>query len=848
MRISFTDQWQTLFDENGKPLIGRVKFFNADSTQYKSIFYDMQGETQGENPQYTLQDGRLEHQIFLDTGVYTCRVEKFTGTDIGSMRDHANEDTYWNLVKEFKAYGGSEESEGGGDLSSGFCDTIADLRLVDPSEHGVVSVVGYYSKEDGIEPRTYVWVEGNNDAEDYGSTIVTSVTGYTTAGRWKLCETPVLCATTFGVFPDMGSTISTSELSDKATALATFSNGSALCKEVFFNAGHYIFASGTRLTFNKPVTTSATETNKIIFDMEGYLDVPTPIGTIVIKFAGGFSAIQDSKLSNLFLLTTISFGKGFFKTSWINGDQDCLNACSLFSGLTCFLNDNKTNAISGSNNTFNNWKFIGSETNENHRTIASNTTFKDCEFVGKCFSNCGTGVSFIDCGLINQNQITDNDKLLNAFVIWNIDGTPKSQGTKFIVNKVNASGQSFTDKVDNSVVIPSSGALFRSNYRTTLKYFNDEWKLDGLIDFDDSTSVFFKMYVNSDDAVNIMLSSAKKNLDLQGESVTYTRVLDNVAKTFRFVNGDFVTILKTGTGTAIDTIKLKDCSFFSEYGAFIFDAEDSSIYGYSQELQKVSLNIRNCHVSTAQNKTLLVDECYAEGCSFNGAVKLIANSHNILEQKFIGCDFNKPVYLQTASGAVTLCNIVVNSCNFNVDNSGSPLEAFIPTSLNSGTWANESLQGYNIEGNTFVGDVYLRPVKITSFMLTSSTDGSTTPTASWDVSIGTIDYLSYSTIPNFKASVQKFSDYSFFASKVFQLGSIDAFVVKAKPLTQVGSLGPQPQDIAEIIPLNDRIQYTKNGETSTTEALYMTYGDELTIQKIQQFMPTIDWLVEFEKV
>ena len=81
IHISFTDQWQTLLDENGKPLIGRVKFFNADSTQYKSIYYDIQGETQGENPQYTLQDGRLEHQVFIGSGVYTCRVEKFLGTD-----------------------------------------------------------------------------------------------------------------------------------------------------------------------------------------------------------------------------------------------------------------------------------------------------------------------------------------------------------------------------------------------------------------------------------------------------------------------------------------------------------------------------------------------------------------------------------------------------------------------------------------------------------------------------------------------------------------------------------------------------------------------------------------------
>jgi hypothetical protein len=79
MRVSFTDQWQVLFNENGKPLVGRVKFMSADASQFKAVYYeDNNGnEVLAPNPCYTLQDGRLEHQIFLGYGAYTCIVEKF---------------------------------------------------------------------------------------------------------------------------------------------------------------------------------------------------------------------------------------------------------------------------------------------------------------------------------------------------------------------------------------------------------------------------------------------------------------------------------------------------------------------------------------------------------------------------------------------------------------------------------------------------------------------------------------------------------------------------------------------------------------------------------------------------
>ena len=156
MRVSFTDQWPTFLDENGKPLIGRIKFMKADASQFKNVYYEnnLGQEVYAPNPCYTLQDGRLEHQIFLDYGVYTCIVEKFIGSDWQNMRDYADLAEYWQEYKRFKAYGGEDIEGETSDLGRGFCDTIAALRTINPTEHSVVDVVGYYSKDDNIAPRT----------------------------------------------------------------------------------------------------------------------------------------------------------------------------------------------------------------------------------------------------------------------------------------------------------------------------------------------------------------------------------------------------------------------------------------------------------------------------------------------------------------------------------------------------------------------------------------------------------------------------------------------------------------------------------------------------------------------
>lgn len=851
IHISFTDQWQTLLDENGKPLIGRVKFFNANSTQYKSIFYDMQGETQGENPQYTLQDGRLEHQVFIGKGVYTCRVEKFLGTDVSSMRDHANDDTYWLNYKSFKIYGGAEEVEGGSDLAAGFCDTIAALRLVNPSEHGVVSVIGYYSKEDGIEPRTYVWVEGNSDAEDYGSTIVSSVTGYTSAGRWKLCESPIVCATTFGVFPNRASTITPSELTTKATALAQYARLSPVCTAIQFNRGNYEFAEGARLSFTKKVITGASVVSETTIKFGMFVeDGQTPSGTIEIAFIGGLDLEQKSPISENDDYVTFSFGTGYVRTSWLQNIEKHVVASLSYEGLTIILDKSSAQTFYNNGQTIKNWHFKGCD-KALYQVIGSNALFQSCSFEGKCFQV--NNARFIDCGTLYQECICANDTKITDDVIWGSTGKIKSEGTMFVCNYIRMT-KAYTGVVDNSCIKSiGNDAKIVPTFELTLKYLDRSWQLVGKIGFENSDTLYASQYYDFSDCVDYSLAH-HKTIDLESGSHSYTLDTANVSqpRTLSFKNGS-LELTKTGGGSVVDNIKLENCEFTCTSGFLSIEAENSKLLGYAVA-NPISLNIRNCYVEPAQNVELKVNECYANGSSFNGVVALLANSNNRLEQKFIGCDFSKQLNLYTASGAATRCFVVVNGCCFNINNSGTPINAIKYTIYNGGSWENESLQGYKFEVNTFIGDAYLLPVKKVCFKLTSSTDGSTTPTASdGEVSIGSLTNYTYqatSTISGrLLAWANKFSDYSFFANKIFHLGIIDSFSIVAKPLTQLRECYFGQGDKAQILPVSEMVQLAANAVfTSTSQAIYVNYGDEVSISDYATLIPQIEWLVEFEKM
>lgn len=835
MFISFTDQWQTLLDENGKPLIGRVKFFNADSTQYKSIFYDMQGETQGENPQYTLQDGRLEHQVFIGKGVYTCRVEKFLGTDVSSMRDHANDDTYWFPYKEFKIYGGAEEIEGGSDLAAGFCDTIAALRLVNPSEHGVVSVIGYYSKEDGIEPRTYVWVEGNNDAEDYGSTIVSSVTGYTSAGRWKLCESPIVCATTFGVFPNRASTITPSELTTKATALAQYARLSPVCTAIQFNRGKYDFAEGARLSFTKKVITGASVVSGTTIKFGMHVDEgDEPLGTIEIAFIGGLELEQRGPIcSNDYdNYVTFSFGAGVVRTSWLQTIEKHIVASLSYEGLTIILDKSSAQTFYSNGQTIKNWHFKGCD-KAFYQVIGNNALFQSCSFEGKCFQV--NNARFIDCGTLYQECICANDTKITDDVIWGSTGEIKSEGTTFVCNDIRMT-KAYTGVVDNSCIKAiGNDAKIVSTFPLTFKYLDRDWQLHGEIGFENSDILYASRYANFADCVDYAQLETK-TINLESGSYSYTIDVEDVSspRIFAFKNGT-LNLTKTGTSSVKDTISLDRVAMAGDatINNVVINGFMSTITGLSSA--NVDLILNDC-VLTATD--LNVGHCDAVGTTFNGQI-YIHETDNVFTQRFTNCVFDKPIVLKN-SGTSTIVNIKVEGCVFSINNQGSPISAISLTNVNASSVADENYNKYKIEDNVFYGDAFILPQKKVMFNITSSTDG----TSSSSVLAGELSQMALQTARNdFYAKVTAFADYNFADQRIFHFGSVH-YVLKAKPLTR-GSFYYGQGDSNDFVPLCDYVQGT---EVGMAPAIYKVFGNTITTSELQNFYPTIDWLVEIERV
>lgn len=726
MLTSFTDQWQTLLDENGKPLIGRVKFFNADSTQYKSIYYDIQGETQGENPQYTLQDGRLEHQVFIGPGVYTCRVEKFVGTDVSSMRDHANDDTYWSPYKEFKIYGGAEEVEGGSDLAAGFCDTIAALRLVNPSEHGVVSVIGYYSKEDGIEPRTYVWVEGNNDAEDYGSTIVSSVTGYTSAGRWKLCESPIVCATTFGVFPNRASTITPSELTTKATALAQYARLSPVCTAIQFNRGNYEFAEGARLSFTKKVITGASVVSgsTIKFGMH-VEDGQTPSGTIEIAFIGGLDIEQKVPIctDDYDSYTTFSFGAGFVRTSWLNNVAKHITASVSYEGLTIILDKSSNEKLFNDGCIVKNWNFKGCH-KQNYNRVDEPVIFYSCSFEGECIQ-ADQVVGFYNCGTLYQDNICANEDYIKDGIIWGSSGHIKSKGTSFICHEIRMT-KAYTGAIDNSCVKAIGGdddshtpstierPMIKSNFEITFKYLDRDWNLIGKIGFENSDTLYASQYYDFSDCVDYSIAHPK-TIDLESGSYSYTIDTTDVSepRLFVFNNG---TLALTKTGSSVeDVVKLNNVtlSVDNSFNKLTLDIENSSVTGLGFIYDNNALKVysKNSTLTINENFRLYLGNSSLYNTQVIGSVE-IRPDNGVFNQSFVNCIFFSQLRVSTDVQDALVC-IKVVGCSFSIDNSGTPLPAIlavVQTTPTQGSFANETKLTYSIADNVFFGDATMLPI------------------------------------------------------------------------------------------------------------------------------------------
>lgn len=167
---------------------GKLQVLRIDSTTLAEL-YNIEG-IKLKNPVYTNGEGRLDQDVFVDSGVYLVKVFRY----IGEITPEADsEDASWEFVREF--YKGLEEIVA---IESHSVETIDSLRQVNPAEK-IVKVTGYWTEND-CESRTYVWDEDCAQDDDCGYVIKSSVQEN---GAWVLLFSgDYLPSSYYGVYED----------------------------------------------------------------------------------------------------------------------------------------------------------------------------------------------------------------------------------------------------------------------------------------------------------------------------------------------------------------------------------------------------------------------------------------------------------------------------------------------------------------------------------------------------------------------------------------------------------------------------------------------------------------------
>lgn len=247
---NFVDCWQMMFTNDNRPLVGKIEFCEANTTELKSIFTVDGSELN--NPIYC--NGVTNYQVMLDNGDYTVRFYEYIGN--GNMESDENSDS-WRLYKTELISAPKANNTAGADGVSMTVTTIADLKAVDNMEDGtVVGVVGYYTAED-CPLRYYVWHSSGNYSDD-GGVVIKSDT--TTSGAWILkIPSSYIDVRWYGDIPSNSSlsSINTSSLGQRTKA-ATAANKYA--KDLYFPSygkgtatGFYMFDGSNTVSVNKDI-------------------------------------------------------------------------------------------------------------------------------------------------------------------------------------------------------------------------------------------------------------------------------------------------------------------------------------------------------------------------------------------------------------------------------------------------------------------------------------------------------------------------------------------------------------------------------------------------------------------
>ena len=218
---------------------GALYFLNPTTDVPKTLYTDTDLTVLADNPNFLDSSGRTSDQLFYGEGNY--KVQQFVLID-PDMVSPVFPDDYAQIKEwEDEAYPGSGSAVGPATLNSIVVDTIQDLAdNVSPTDYTMTGVLGYYTRNDKIDPRVYYWDPLSGLAADGGSVIQSSLIG---TGRWILkTRTPVVDVRHFGAIPDSGFDCNAGITSACAFAVSS-SNTKPL--SVYFPQGTYIVVPGT---------------------------------------------------------------------------------------------------------------------------------------------------------------------------------------------------------------------------------------------------------------------------------------------------------------------------------------------------------------------------------------------------------------------------------------------------------------------------------------------------------------------------------------------------------------------------------------------------------------------------
>lgn len=221
------------FDQSGKLLVsGAVSFCEKGTDDLKTVYLDEARTIEAENPQILGSDGKMAVQIFLGLGQYTVRTYSLTTqSPIPEFPDD------YALESEWDQDGAPQPS-----TQTNYAYTVGtmlELASCDPEVVGdTVTVLGYSSANDIVEPRTFGWSPTSVAAADGGSVVLAA--GYAT-GRWLLkYSSGPIDVRWFGAFPGQ-----TSDCNAAFTSAAAFASSGNSTRWLSFPKGTFQVSSGT---------------------------------------------------------------------------------------------------------------------------------------------------------------------------------------------------------------------------------------------------------------------------------------------------------------------------------------------------------------------------------------------------------------------------------------------------------------------------------------------------------------------------------------------------------------------------------------------------------------------------